>query len=514
MKISTTRFLEIIRDSLEKTVAPELTNEGPRRALAIACAAIDELVKRETRTPAFLARTLPEGIEIARDLLAAVGCPDGSTPEAVTALLTELERQCAEPPRGGSACLQLYRQILAVLEDLTRTVASGRALDAAVAADHLALIGRSAAWENEFERAQLEPVDRRTGDTVADSPLTAELLQRFLRSELASEPDACVRNFELVPAGMVHETYGFTLESSSRSREEMIVRKTKGEPFVRINCFELHREFDLVRALHRTGYLLPEALWLARDVPGVSGEFYVMRKAPGSKNADLFSTDSSIHQSVLLGMAEQLGRLHTLPLAPFDDFIDRHVRATVREETAEQASRRNLEDWYDAWCAFARQPSPAEVFLLTWLRNNVPANDGRPALVHSDFTPHNCLWDGDRLTSVLDWEGAHFGDPAEDIAYIKPHIAARMNWNDWLARYYANGGSPVDESRIAYYTCYVHMRTVILANKIATRTEQGANSDIISLQIDQEYLPRTLEMCLESIRQHDAACTRAERSPS
>ena len=502
MKISTARFLEIIRDTLQDVVAPELTTDGTRRSLAIACAGLDELMKRETVTPETLGRLLAGGAALASELEIAAANAGLDVPTALRAQLADVERRVQEAP-PGSVRLELYREIVSRLEDLARVLARTDA-DGKVPARELSLIGRAAEWENAFEQAQLRPLECGVRAVESAAPLTREKLQEFLRTTLQDEQDVTVRGFRLMPAGMVHETFEFLLDSDRRSGEEMIVRKTKGEPFARINCFELHREFDLVQALHRSGYLLPEALWLTRSLPDVTGEFYVMRRAHGSKNADLFSTGSPIPRGVLLGMAEQLGRLHALPLDAFSEFIELHARGSLRNETASEASRRNLEDWYDAWLTFRRQASPAEVYLLSWLRSNLPPNNRVPSLVHSDFTPHNCLWDGDRLSAVLDWEGAHFGDPAEDIAYIKPHIAARMNWDEWLSHYQAYGGMPVDAARIAYYTCYVHMRTVILANKIATGTQLGGNSDIISLQIDQEYLPRTLQMCLASIREHDA----------
>lgn len=501
MKISTQRFLEVVRDSLREVVAPELTTDGTRRALAVACAGLDELIKRETVSPATLGPMLGAGVDIARQLAVLAG-PAASP--GISKRLDELGRRATDPA-PGSARLAMQREIIAVLDELARRITGDAGGNAAP--DALALVGRAAAWENDFEQAQLRPLASAVRAAEAAAPLTAEKLQQFVAAQLPGDSSVRVREFRLMPAGMVHETYEFLLDSERASSEPLVVRKTKGEPFVRINCFELHREFELVQALHRSNYLLPEALWLTRSLPGVSGEFYVMRRAQGSKNADLFSTGSSIPRGVLLGMAAQLGRLHSLPLESFAGFIDRHANPALLRETASQASRRNLQEWHAAWLGFRRQPSPAEVFLLAWLAANVPANERRPSLVHSDFTPHNCLWDGDHLTAVLDWEGAHFGDPAEDIAYIKPHIAARMDWEEWLAHYRASGGLAVDAASIAYYTCYVHMRTVILANKIATGTELGANSDVISLQIDQEYLPRTLQMCLDSIREHDAGAS-------
>lgn len=46
-------------------------------------------------------------------------------------------------------------------------------------------------------------------------------------------------------------------------------------------------------------------------------------------------------------------------------------------------------------------------------------------LVHGDFGSNNLLTDGRRITGVLDWDMAAFGDPLYDVANI-------LLWRDWL----------------------------------------------------------------------------------
>lgn len=493
--------MELIREALNEDIAPYLNNEAAKRAAAIASGAVEELIKRQSRTPADLQRLLGAGVVIAGKLAAHAG---GALDSELSQRLSALEHAAASS-FAATDRTQLYDELLRLMEELAR-LQHPNELEGSKnqRLQQLQLLAEAAHWENSVEQAQLVPLEQSSGSRAVAEPLTAEKLQAFLQRMLPEESNVEVRDFKLIPAGMVHDTYEFTLTSNTRSPEALIVRKTKGEPIVRIHCFELHREFDLVRDLARAGYPLPEALWLGREVPGITGDFYVMRKARGSKNADLFTVTSTIPKRVLLQMAEQLARLHSLPLSVVSNYIEHHCEPSAYRESAEQSTRRNVRAWHDRWRSFVRRPSPAEVYMFAWLMENVPPNDAPASLVHADFSPHNCLWEGDELTAVLDWEGAHFGDPAEDIAYIKPHIAGRMDWDEWLAHYQAHGGAPVDEKRIAYYTCYVHMRTVILANVITTGAQLGGSGDIIALQIDYEYLPRTLQLCLESIRSFEA----------
>ena len=43
-------------------------------------------------------------------------------------------------------------------------------------------------------------------------------------------------------------------------------------------------------------------------------------------------------------------------------------------------------------------------------------------LAHVDYSPGNILWQGERISAVLDWEEAACGDPGYDVAYGYTHI--------------------------------------------------------------------------------------------
>jgi aminoglycoside phosphotransferase (APT) family kinase protein len=103
-------------------------------------------------------------------------------------------------------------------------------------------------------------------------------------------------------------------------------------------------------------------------------------------------------------------------------------------------------------------------FALAWLRRNVPDGGGRTSLVHSDMGPGNFLAAGGRVTAILDWEVAHWGDPMEDLAAVAVrdmatpvgHLPTRF------AEYAAAGGPPVDLAAVAWYRILVLTRNPML----------------------------------------------------
>lgn len=90
---------------------------------------------------------------------------------------------------------------------------------------------------------------------------------------------------------------------------------------------------------------------------------------------------------------------------------------------------------------------------LDWLEANIPADMPPPVIVHGDAGPGNFLFDGDKVTALLDWELVHYGDPMADLAML----AIRMLFQSFVplpqafAAYEGAGGHKVDLPRLIYW---------------------------------------------------------------
>ena len=49
----------------------------------------------------------------------------------------------------------------------------------------------------------------------------------------------------------------------------------------------------------------------------------------------------------------------------------------------------------------------------------------RPALLHMDYWPGNILWHQGRISALVDWDAASYGDPALDVAYFRMNMYLR-----------------------------------------------------------------------------------------
>lgn len=92
------------------------------------------------------------------------------------------------------------------------------------------------------------------------------------------------------------------------------------------------------------------------------------------------------------------------------------------------------------------------------------------ALVHNDFQFENVVTDGERITGVIDWANALYGDPLYDVAWLG-WLAAHPGW--WfddgveilLARF---GDAPGFETRVACYELHIgldHFRFYGVTNR-------------------------------------------------
>lgn len=74
-----------------------------------------------------------------------------------------------------------------------------------------------------------------------------------------------------------------------------------------------------------------------------------------------------------------------------------------------------------------------------------PAPEHRETFIHRDYHPGNVLWDGARVTGVVDWATAAWGPPGIDLARMRLNLAWHLGGDAadrFTAAYATAGGSP------------------------------------------------------------------------
>jgi aminoglycoside phosphotransferase (APT) family kinase protein len=203
------------------------------------------------------------------------------------------------------------------------------------------------------------------------------------------------------------------------------------------------REAEVYRALEPLGIPIPHVWGVdeARDV-------LLVDRAPG---LTWFQPprDPAVALAVAQDFMQHLAAWHKAGAAALDLPSFGPVK-TVREHQEDQLAA--IKESFDAQDA----REPIDLLASTQLEHllgHVPDVADAPVLVQGDTGPGNLMYEGDRVTAIIDWELAHIGDPMDDIAWLSWR-ATQHGWPDFPARlreYEAASGITVDPARVHYY---------------------------------------------------------------
>ena len=136
-----------------------------------------------------------------------------------------------------------------------------------------------------------------------------------------------------------------------------------------------------------------------------------------------------------------------------------------RPASARECALGEVETIVATWSDFlASYTDPLITYGLDWLERHAPQEVSRISLLQGDTGPGNFVFDGDRLTAIVDFEWGHLGDPLEDLG----NMCVREFWTPsgcldaaLLARYEAASGVPVDLDAVRYYRVQQNVRGMI-----------------------------------------------------
>ena len=135
-------------------------------------------------------------------------------------------------------------------------------------------------------------------------------------------------------------------------------------------------------------------------------------------------------------------------------------------------------------------------FALDWLEANVPREATQVALVHSDMGPGNFLYEGGRVTGIVDWEVAHFGDPMEDLAAIAVRdMATPIGPLPTRFREYERAaGARVELRRVDYFRALILVRNSLMIGLGLAHPAPGF--DVVEMTMYQTLLMRAAALVL------------------
>lgn len=240
-------------------------------------------------------------------------------------------------------------------------------------------------------------------------------------------------------------------------------------------------EFALFKAAHQAGVTVPEPLWLCTD-PGITGRpFFVMRRVAGTGAGHRLVKDDALipdRPALLRGLGVELARIHTIRPPRADlAFLGAPPQAPALAAIA----------GFRAWLDRQETAYPVLEWGLRWLERNAPVPE-RIVLNHNDFRTGNYMVADGRVSGVLDWEFAGWGDPLADIGWLfapcwrfgaRARVAGGVGEpEDFLAGYEAESGTRVDRARLPYWIAFATLRWAVIALQQANRHVRGGETSL------------------------------------
>ncbi|MCK9519568.1 MAG: phosphotransferase family protein [Dehalococcoidia bacterium] len=263
--------------------------------------------------------------------------------------------------------------------------------------------------------------------------------------------------------GAVHDSWAVDATVDG-VRHELVVRAT---PPGRVDHEKTRREFEVLRVAFSRGIRCPEPIAVGESETGE--DYLLMTRVRGDTNPRQLLTGDAYAEArrvIIQQLAEDLARIHEI--TPDDVAAAPGMRGPEAGEDALAYSRRQVEASYRADLL---NPHPAVEWAFRWLDRQIatlPKTGKEPCVVHGDFRIGNMLYDEQGLTSVLDWEGTHIGEPEEDLAWLCTRVW-RFGKNEleaggvapreeWIQAYEKAAGRAISRDRVAAWEVLQNIR--------------------------------------------------------
>lgn len=273
-------------------------------------------------------------------------------------------------------------------------------------------------------------------------------------------------------SGASREAWSVDVRSDAGTRP-LFLLKDKGEGRGSV------RDAAILRALVGSGIPVPHVVGLYRSDPTM----ILLERLSGRSDFPAVDRESE-REPTARHLMQLTGRLHALEIGKLS------IAHLEIPKLPEDCARPSLVQARGACRVLGDAVDPFLVFALDWLEENVPLESARYALVHSDMGPGNFLYQGGRVTGLVDWEVAHFGDPMEDLAAISVrdmatpigHLPTRFR------EYESASGIPVDLDRVHYYRALVLVRNSLMIGLGLAHPAEGF--DVVEMTMYQTLLMR------------------------
>jgi aminoglycoside phosphotransferase (APT) family kinase protein len=460
------RLLQGIQDALHNLAAG--VPDAAKPAFAAIGVALNELLLRNDR--GLFVEHYAQGHALLREGTALAHAP-ASAVDAVPAALDSALHFDVLGAQLDALCAALAGLVFAI---------AAREREVPQAAEWLT---RVVDWENALNARRVAPPP--PPPAASASRFTQQAIEHYLQQKHPQRGAPRVSGLKLLAGGFSKLTVLFDVEYAAAPRESLVIRAEQASDLLFLEGARVANEFRVLQLAHAAGIAVAEPLWLEEDTSLFGACFLVTRRAAGRNIGTAISVDEKIPPALLEDMVRQLVRIHRTAIDPADACVRQSHLArwrefpTLGECTAAQVAfwRRNIE-------RLGLPPSATLARILEWLSANVPASREPPGFVHVDYGLHNILvGNDDRVSCILDWEGACLGDPAEDFVWFADGLRGHAERAQLLEMYRKAGGPELPEERLRFFDVFRSLKYAVVCPRALQLFEQHRGASVAACQL-------------------------------
>jgi len=279
----------------------------------------------------------------------------------------------------------------------------------------------------------------------------------------------------------------WAVDARFQKKDQQWLVRRMGGGVIHDHTLALHLEHAVIQAAYLAGVPVPKPIGLPFDLSGKDAFLMERMHGEGIGRRIVRNLTNSKYQQAAQSLTEQmaqaLAKIHKVPRIAVPELPVPNECQSAAQRTIENLVRKLDE---------AQEPHPAiELGLRELKRRLSESGADQPndlVLVHGDFRIGNLLVDTTGLTSVIDWEFAHWGHPLEDLAWPlvrawrfgqdEQHVGGVGDVNSYLSAYNIASGSKYTSRQLAWWELAGNVRWAISCLTQARRHLSGAELNV------------------------------------
>jgi aminoglycoside phosphotransferase (APT) family kinase protein len=311
-------------------------------------------------------------------------------------------------------------------------------------------------------------------NTIKDNHSIASQLEAILMHQDGSK----IVNFHLLASGWESDIYVVKKRKNGQTSELVMRLYSPG-----MSAANATKEWQVLRFLVDQGFPVPRVYDPAPEIRIENRLFLLMERIVGYPLWSKLHSKKN-YEAGLGDVAELMVRLHRVNLAPLASEWD-------LPNNSKTALRGMYAEWRGLVGGNEKISAPGLERVLEWLENGVETLQDIPmALNHQDFHPENVMVEtATRRKVVIDWTGAHVGDPRMDVfwaALLVGHQAKEEYFDLMVAAYEAAAGERLaDRPYFEALVCFRRIASLMLSALMGAESlgMQGDVSTHIARQV-------------------------------